>query len=769
MRMRKDVAPAGNAPPTTNATGKPANAHAAGNLASVEATGDEVIVDAPSQQMYASAARIAYDFEHERLSVTPGPRTPRVTLRHQRQQLVARQLEYEPAPQGGLGKAWAEGPGTATLEQMVGMGVQQFQVDWAKDLRLLPQDGMHVLTIREQARVSSPSWGTFTAGELFVWLKENAAPVVRQPSAAGGLNVGNLEPDRLLASGRVTVDTPQMTGETERFEAWFRQATPPVTNLPAAVPDRTVPIVPQPGPPTTAPSTTPLSPPADAGPDLIPARPASLGAFARPSPSVSTPVSSPSQPIRAPDVAPLPAFPNQATAEALAPTAPLQRFHVTGKLVRARLVRHPAETTMEDLAVEGNVRIVETQTAEPNAIPAEIAGDIVQLQNGYSNEALLQVVGQPAVVNARGMRLAGASIKLHRGENRAWIDGPGEAEALVSRALFAPPGAPQVARPSDAANGKDEKPQVARLSWQGGAKFDGQTLIVSKQVLARTEKDLQILTADSLTVTLDHFVDFQRSNLERTPQVATLRVDGGVKLQNRSLDEAGQLLSAEQFEIRNFSIDQRTGRLEGEGPGYLSSKRTGGVALAGAGFPAPAAAATGNAKLMSVLITFQGNLVGNISQREIQFQRQVRTALGPIAQWDDKFDPRSAEELGEQGVVLTSDKLTAAEMRLPALGQSWMELEASGNALVEGKLFTASAQRLAYSTGKEMLVVEGDGRTDAELWYRPGPGQPRAYQAARKIMYWRKTNAIEVSDAKAIDLDQLTIPSLPGISGLRRP
>ena len=99
--------------------------------------------------------------------------------------------------------------------------------------------------------------------------------------------------------------------------------------------------------------------------------------------------------------------------------------------------------------------------------------------------------------------------------------------------------------------------------------------------------------------------------------------------------------------------------------------------------------------------------------------------------------------------------------------KEWVELEAQGTAIVEGKVFAARAQRIAYSTAKEQLIVEGDGRSQAELWYTPGQGKPEAYQQARKITFLQRTGSIEVDGATSIDLNNVGAIKIPGASNLK--
>jgi hypothetical protein len=106
--------------------------------------------------------------------------------------------------------------------------------------------------------------------------------------------------------------------------------------------------------------------------------------------------------------------------------------------------------------------------------------------------------------------------------------------------------------------------------------------------------------------------------------------------------------------------------------------------------------------------------------------------------------------------------LTALEMTPP--GQPpWFEASASGGVIVDGKAFKVSAPRIAYTGDKEVLTLEGDGRADAELWYRTTPGQPSSYGAARKWRYWLRTGMFDVEDAKPFEFQ------LNGIDKIRLP
>ena len=45
-----------------------------------------------------------------------------------------------------------------------------------------------------------------------------------------------------------------------------------------------------------------------------------------------------------------------------------------------------------------------------------------------------------------------------------------------------------------------------------------------------------------------------------------------------------------------------------------------------------------------------------------------------------------------------------------------------------------------------MLVVKGDGRADAELWFEAKNTGRKGYQRAREVWYYPKTGKIDVHD-----------------------
>jgi hypothetical protein len=87
--------------------------------------------------------------------------------------------------------------------------------------------------------------------------------------------------------------------------------------------------------------------------------------------------------------------------------------------------------------------------------------------------------------------------------------------------------------------------------------------------------------------------------------------------------------------------------------------------------------------------------------------------------------------------------------------QASLEMSALGNILVEGDTFTGRSSRLSWSEAKDLIVFEGDGRSDAELYRQERVGAPTSTASAGKISYWRSLNRVDVHDARYLDLDQI--------------
>jgi len=197
--------------------------------------------------------------------------------------------------------------------------------------------------------------------------------------------------------------------------------------------------------------------------------------------------------------------------------------------------------------------------------------------------------------------------------------------------------------------------------------------------------------------------------------------------------------------VADVSINLVNGETAANGPGGMTTVRRGTPDLATAPVGEnptsgrPASTESDENRLTCLSVRFQGSLAGNLHHRETTFHDQVQAVYGPVDSWQSTLDPDDPDGLGPRGVLLNCDQLKVAEMPSPAGNDRAVELEALGNVVVEGRTFTARAPRMTYTHAKQLLILEGDGRTDAELYHQEQVGATFRKLVAHKILYWRST------------------------------
>jgi len=672
----------------------------------ITASGTPAIIDAPQSQLYAKAASMDYTLASRLARLNNGPTGAPVILRQGKNKFEARAIDYEAAESGRLGRLFAAGPGELEFVQASGEVVQ---ATWKKSLHLRPDQGSQAISLLDDARVTAGAMGSFSASEMHLWLKEipRAASAATKPAASTKPSF-SLVPERMLALCQldsmgnplnfVEIDAPQLQAKTNRLEAWFVEATRDQL--------------------------------ATANPKSLPGAPG------------------------------LPPASASGTTEQPATT---QKLSVTGNLVQMQLLRLHGKPAVEDLAITGKVHVEEIQTERPEDVPLKLSGDAVTIVRGSGPNAKLEVKGRPAQVSARGLTLSGATIHLHRGENRLWIDGPGEAElpvpqeGLQMRSLQPPPGQSPASSPANfPAAGATSAVRPVKVTWVSGMNFDGLKATFEGKVRVRGEGEYA--AGETLDVTLSQRIDFSAPKGAGPAEMALLTLNGGkspVIIQQITRDKNGEQASFDNLRTGKVTIDRLANTLTAEGPGEVWSVRKDSPPVMPESAEAPQKSNDG--KLTYICVKFEGGIHGKLDKREIRFERQVETTYGRVNDWKDRLVATRSEDLGPTGAHMNSDALTVTEMSL-SKAQKWVELEATGNVRAEGKSFTAQAARIGYTSDKDMLILEGDGRNDAEFWHQTTPGSQHSHTAAGKITFQRKTGTLIVNDGKT---GTITLGNLP--------
>ena len=702
----------------------------------IQAKGTPVVARSTSAGLEARAMRLGYEIATRRI-VLDGEEP--VSLVLQETEMEARSIDYTPGPPGDPGTLMAVGPGWLRARTA---DMPPLSARWQKWLRLRPDGAEHVASLAGEADVQVETQGRLKAGEIHLWLAltpgapPTAAPA-RLPAGMAGV-----KPSRMLARSMVEIDVQQLTARTDKRERWFKhEAAPPV-------------------------AAAPLVPVAEA---------------AAPQPAVAaTPA-----PAVAPAPAPVPAQP--APSE-----APTGRLIVTGGLVRGLVTFAPQGPQLDELSLEGQVHLIEEPEAaarvagQPAPEVIELRGDQLQISRANRFDARAVVSGRPAQVAGRGIDLQGPLVEFDRGRNRLSVDGagklglpiagglPGLESLAVASPVAQPAAQPVVPVPAAVAGRLD-------IGWQGRMDFDGLTARFVDRVV--TTSGDTALRAGSLDVVFTKQIDFSATTSDRTARntdVARIACGNGVRIESESVAADGGK-SVEKLFLRDLLVDRATGEVTGSGPGRLASTRFGaspGIALPGAGgLPGAAGAAQPTPaarpdELSYLGVDFQRGIRGNINRRQMEFHQRVEAIWGPVGGWNDTLDAHAAGGLPPRAVAITSDVLSVGQAApLPGLRRGTLELGAAGNVMVEGEAFTARSSRLSYSEAKDLLVFEGDGRSDAQLFRQERIGAPTSSASAGKILYWRGLNQVEVNDARFIDLDQLGgtggASRLPGFGGAK--
>ncbi len=622
-------------------------------------------LDIPSASLAAHAERMEYHPETRQIRMTD---QHQAMLRYEQHEFRGKQVHYVPGDDGQLGHLVAEGPGL-----LRGISPDQpdkiFEASWQDRLVVQPHQGDQAISLLGGAHIRYAGMGEFAANDLHLWLQE-----IPTANDSDGRSRFDYRPSRMLAEGRVRVDSPQLVGGTEKVEVWIRHDS--------AQPER---------PSATA---------AARGP----------GPFSPPS------------------------------------KLSAQRFDLAGDHLQVQLLQSGNDMVVEHLILDGNVRLREIQTARPGETPLNVSGHLIQLENANTPQTRMLVLGGPAEVAARHVAVVGERIQLNRERNRLWIPGAGSMRLPIAATAL------QDRQAADS----DASPGSMTIQWQDRMLFDGQLAQFEGGVRMRGEqpaKDGQVfdllLAGDHLDVALTQRIDFSDDKPPTDVHVGRVAFRGDVLLQNASHRD-GLRTSIDRMHVRDLTIDQPSGRLHAAGPGWGSSVRRNQPMHGGTDERSAATQIAGTSSpLVYLRVDFEDQIVGNLHDRVIEFHGRVRTLYGPVADWRDRLEPDPRDGLAPGVYLLTSDRLALAEMQVSGTEPASIEVIADGNTTVEGSQFTARAWRVSYARAKELLILQGDGRNDAELWLK-GSVTPDA--AAQQIRFWTHNNSIQVDGARFFQL-----------------
>jgi hypothetical protein len=297
-------------------------------------------------------------------------------------------------------------------------------------------------------------------------------------------------------------------------------------------------------------------------------------------------------------------------------------------------------------------------------------------------------------------------------------------------------------------------PDTLSVDWRGRMDFDGLTFYCDELVVARSRA--QQLHAGVLEVTMDRRIVFGGPLEEQRPQPQQLACRLGVYAESRGEGPEG-LTSVERMHAHEMSLHRGTGQVKIIGPGWLTSVRRGAprAGFGPAAMPPPGAQPPTANELTYLKVDYQRQAAGDLHRRELTFTDNVVSTYGPVPNWDSAIDPDRPEGLGPRDYQLKCNELTvidASYSGLPSSERGNLELVANDNTYIDGQKFRAWAHRLTFTQAKDLIVLEGNGRSDARLWHEPRPGAPHTETAARHIQFSPSTQQLQATGIRGLDV-----------------
>jgi hypothetical protein len=674
----------------------------------IEFTGEPVVIRAPGNDMQARAQYVEHDLTTRSVRLRDAIE---VIVRQQDREIRAPEIFFIPDPYGNYGTFQAAGRGS--LEGSSPSDPRQtFQAQWTTRLHFRRHEDRQVLSLHGEARFAASGKGGLSGDEIHLWLMET--PKAAAAQTPGQKPQTELAPDRLLVLNQVQIESPQMVGSVQRLEGWFEQETPRAVAHRVNYQQVDGELAPQPFTPAAT------------------------------FPTVPAPVMS----------APAPFVPAPATEFAPLPPPPERQFRIDGDVLRLRIAVVAQQMELREAVVERNVKVTETKTKSPQEKPLILQGDRLHVVQPTPTESHVTVTGSPAYVEAQQLTVSGGKLVLDRPDeftNRVGVAGQGVLTMPVDR---------------DLQGRATATPETLHLSWQGGMSHDGKIAVFERGVEARLST--QNLKTDRLQVVFaeKQTGGMQVPNSSTQPEIARVECFDGVQIESRTTAPDGNPIALDRVQARTLMLDQKTGDFVAEGPGEVTSLRLGAAGnMPGMTPPQPGqqfvpqqpVVANPNSpagtKINYLQVRFQRQLVGNHPRREMTFLNQVRTLYGPVPDWTSTIDPDRTDRWSQETVRVDCEKMQVFSRSDVASNTETVDLIAEGNALVEGTTFTARAPRLTYAQSKDLLVIEGDGRTDAQLFHhKPRNGSPLSTTSAKRFMFWPSTNRAQIDGASSAEL-----------------
>jgi hypothetical protein len=656
--------------------------------------------DAPNIGAAARAKRLEINFVDNQLELAgrlEGPQAVSTvtTLDYLGYSFRAPSIQYRQSPDAEhLGWLAAEGPGELLVAASSLMG--QCNVRWQKSLNMKPDGDKQWISLAGKTLLESKIHGFMTSELLDLWLKPNTQPTPKKNSK-NPIETASYLPDRLRAQGNVTLATSQIKADVNELQLWLLHA--PVSE-PASTGN---------APPLADSAGNPMyqfvGPPASSEDSLSNNTPgqAEVG-----------PLSS----VKSPDC-----------------NGPV---NVEGTLLKSTVIVSKEQSWIDSLTVDGPLKVFGNPTvAAPN--PWNLIGQQLQLSTNPQGQANVQVTGSPAKIAMGEAWLIGPVIRYDQTTGLIWMDQPGEFSIPTTTLNRTESGNNPTLQPSPSSLQWIKAPHC---KWQGRLIFDGQ--------VANIEGDIELKGMFSPSENRFWSVECGCQQMEiylgepinmQAPKRGTTNLDrvvlkDSVDIRAAQNDSQGNRLSLERIVVPSLTYHLPQSQLVGSGPGWLRSWHLSSMNL---GQMASSSSLRNSPKqeIQGAHLNFHESMVAYMDRSEVVFEGKVELAAGPLASWEHMIDINTMQRLNANEMLLNCDLLKAYDTsglgpKGSGIGGSsfapstanW-EFQSLGNVRFAGKSdqgdYSGSGYRVTYSQPKDLLVLEGDGRTPAHVRKEPLP------------------------------------------------
>jgi hypothetical protein len=674
----------------------------------IQATGRPVIVNSPQENAQARGDVIKIGLKENWVRVEGAG----AALYYSSNVLRAPKIHYVHPSKGSaspIGRFRASGPGTLHYVADPAKPNEVFQAAWQTFVELDRENGQPVLKMDGRPQFAFASFGSLTADAMKVYVRElHDAPADSGISVSTGKGQEKLQitPDRILAQGRVEIQSPQLTGRTGELFVTFRPAVP-----------------------------------AAAGAAAAPA-PAAPGSFA--SQFTAGPTNGASRQVFH-IVADRMKLEAQAQGKSATPLSLSCDGHVAFREVP------PPGIKEQPLEIRGAQLTVDRLDTSPYITlrGAQAAG----VPGG--GPELAQLAG-------RGVTMYINVLELDVKENRMWSDGPGKASLLVTRDLQGQ--AVTAPFPLDLTWQGGVQFDGSRVIFDRGVVVEGaDDLLKCDRLAGKLNK--RIVFGETID---QQAIGISEVECNGNVIVDHLTRDAGGVTSHERMQIAQLLINQQTGNISGKGPGVIRSTRFGDGLSVLAGAQHPATPQLIA--PPPGAGSKLHFLRVDFHQGLSGNLITReltFHERVKAVYGPVDSWEQELDPSRPETHPPDAMTMTCDNMRINEDPMAARpaanDLQKKLVGP--INFVASGNVRIDGQTpkqgaFSAQADQARYEQSKDAFVLEGNGRTPATLWRA---GQQGAPPSARRIRYVRTTGEVAVDGIQYLEI-------LPGdIKNAQRP